>query len=136
MFILNSILDAPPSFNHFVAVLKKGSRKEESPNSVGVSQSCPDLSNIEVTHLIPLRDVDILSCLMETPIISKLPMTNKGNRRFIIGPHFLCWISGIFPHQLECKLRKIFFWQKMGDTIFNTDLINSKIPLQTSFCYF
>ena len=90
VFILNAILENPPSFNHFVPVLKKGSRQDESPNYVGVATSCPDLSNIEVTHLIPLRDVDILSHLMETPKISELPLRNKGNRRFIIGPHFLC----------------------------------------------
>ena len=90
MLILNTILESPPSFNHFVPVLKRGSRQDELPNYVGVATSCPDLSNIEVTHLIPIRDVDILSYLMETPKIMKLPMKNKGNRRFIIGPHFLC----------------------------------------------
>ena len=37
---------------------------------------------------------------------------------------------------LECNLRKVFFRQKMGLTIFNIDLTNLKIPLQTSFSIF
>ena len=31
------------------------------------------------------------------------------------------------------QTKEDFFRQKMGDTIFNIDLTNSKIPLQTSF---
>ena len=31
------------------------------------------------------------------------------------------------------QTKEDFFQQKMGDTIFNTDLTNSKIPLQSSF---
>ena len=35
---------------------------------------------------------------------------------------------------IRVQTKEDFFQQKMGDTIFNIDLTNLKIPLQTLFC--